>query len=353
MTEGTEASGPNPDEVFTLLAERARVKIIEALGDAATPGRPARLSFSELRRRADISGSGRFNYHLKRLVGRFVEETDGGYRLSYPGVRVYRAIRAGTFTDSHRIDPFELDATCHVCGGPQEAAYHDCLFRVRCGGDCEAVFYRYFCPPNSLADQDRAAILRAVSERIRREIGSMASGVCPWCCGAIDTRVSSPDDGDDNPAIDHRVRHACGTCGGTVYTRPGDLLTTHPAVVSFFLSPRRRRDEPPCLATPLCRVRRANDCHIERSLARDGSGRVCGRNARAPAGRGGVGDRGSALVDPTDGTLGQSRVLYVGRQTAVVAEPAVRHPIAVGGGLDVHRLVGSHVTATVRAVGHG
>ena len=233
MTEGTEASGPNPDEVFTLLAERARVKIIEALGDAATPGRPARLSFSELRRRADISGSGRFNYHLKRLVGRFVEETDGGYRLSYPGVRVYRAIRAGTFTNSHRIDPFELDATCHVCGGPQEAAYHGCLFRVRCGGDCEAVFYRYFCPPNSLADQDRAAILRAVSERIRREIGSMASGVCPWCCGAMDTRVSSPDDGDDNPAIDHRVRHACGTCGGTVYTRPGDLLTTHPAVVSF------------------------------------------------------------------------------------------------------------------------
>lgn len=226
-----------PDDAFTLLADRTRIKIIRTLADAATPGVPARLSFSELRRRADISGSGRFNYHLNRLVGQFVEETEDGYRLSYPGVRVYQTLEAGTFTDSCRIEPFELDAPCHVCGASQEAAYRDCLFRVRCAGDCEAVFYRYFCPPSSLAERERECLLHAVSERIRREIGSMARGVCPWCCGRMEARVLPPDaekSQRENPAIEHRVLHACCTCDATIYTRAGDLLVTHPAVVSFF-----------------------------------------------------------------------------------------------------------------------
>jgi hypothetical protein len=226
-----------PDDAFTLLADRTRIKIIRALGDASTPGVPETLAFAELRRRADVSGSGRFNYHLKQLLGQFVEEADDGYRLSYPGVRVYQAIEAGTFTDDVRLDPFELDGACHVCGGPQTAAYRDSMFRVRCGADCGAVFYKYFCPPSSVTDRDRPEVLRAANQRIRREIGSMARGVCPWCCGRMTARVL-PTDAEmphrDNPAIEHRVLHACDTCDGSIYTRLGGLVVTHPAVVSFF-----------------------------------------------------------------------------------------------------------------------
>lgn len=236
MTDETESL--RPDDAFTLLADRTRIKIIRALGDASTPGVPETLSFSELRRRADISGSGRFNYHLKRLRGQFVEETEDGYRLRYPGVRVYQAIQAGTFTDRARIDPFELDGPCHVCGAPQEASYHDSLFRVRCSADdCDAVFYRYFCPPSSLTDRPRDEVLRAADQRIRLDIASMARRVCPWCSGRMSARVL-PADADmpqrDNPAIEHRVLHACDTCDGSVYTRLGGLLVSHPAVVSFF-----------------------------------------------------------------------------------------------------------------------
>jgi hypothetical protein len=235
VTDDTESLPP--DDVFTLLADGTRIKIIRALGDASTPGVPETLPFAELRRQADISGSGRFNYHLGRLEGQFVEETEGGYRLSYPGIRVYQAIKAGTFTDRVRIDAFELDADCHVCGAPQEAAYHDSLFRVRCGGECGATFYKYFCPPSSLADREREGVLRAANERIQREIASMSNGVCPWCCGRMDSRVLPPDaemPHRDNPAIEHRVLHTCDTCDGAIYTRLGGLLVTHPAVVSFF-----------------------------------------------------------------------------------------------------------------------
>jgi len=236
-TVADDTESLRPDDAFTLLADRTRIKIIRALGDASTPGVPETLPFSELRRRADISGSGRFNYHLGKLVDQFVEETGDGYRLSYPGVRVYQAIKAGTFTDRVRIDPFELDGECHVCGAPQEAAYDESMFRVRCGGDCGAVFYKYFCPPSSLAERDRESVLRAANEHIQREIASMAKGVCPWCCGQMTARVL-PTDAEmphrDNPAIQHRVLHVCGTCDGAIYTRLGGLFVTHPAVVSFF-----------------------------------------------------------------------------------------------------------------------
>ncbi|WP_257628199.1 ArsR/SmtB family transcription factor [Haloplanus salinarum] len=236
MTEDTESL--RPDDAFTLLADRTRIKIIRALGDASTPGVPETLPFSELRRRADISGSGRFNYHLKQLLGQFVEETADGYRLSYPGVRVYQAMKAGTFTERVRIDPFELDAACHVCGATQVADYRDSMFRIRCrDDDCGAVFYKYFCPPSSLTEREREGVLRAVNERIQREIASMANGVCPWCCGRMASRVLPPDaemPQRENPAIEHRVLHTCDTCDGALYTRLGGLVVTHPAVVSFF-----------------------------------------------------------------------------------------------------------------------
>jgi hypothetical protein len=237
MTDRAEsADGLRPDDAFTLLADRTRVEIIRTLGDAAAPGIIETLSFSELRRQTGVSGSSRFNYHLDRLVGEFVERTDEGYRLSYPGVRVYQTIEAGTFTDSHRIDPFELDATCHICGAPQEAAYYDCMFRARCSA-CPAIFYKYFCPPNSLADRGRVAVLRTANQRIRCEIAAIARDVCPWCAGRMEGRVLAPDaekSQGDNPAIEHRVLHVCDTCDGAIYTRLGDLLTTHPAVVAFF-----------------------------------------------------------------------------------------------------------------------
>ena len=236
MTDERESL--RPDDAFTLLADQTRIKIIRALGDASTPGVTETLSFSELRRQAGVSGSGRFNYHLGKLVGQFVTETEAGYRLNYAGVRVYQTIEAGTFTERVSLDAFELDDDCHVCGAPQQAAYHDSAFRVRCAAsDCCAVFYKYFCPPSSLTDRGRAGVLRAANERLQREIASMAKGVCPWCSGCMTARVL-PTEAEmplrNNPAIEHRVLHACETCDGSVYTRLGGVLVTHPAVVSFF-----------------------------------------------------------------------------------------------------------------------
>jgi hypothetical protein len=116
-----------PDDASTLPADRMRIKIISALGDASTSGVPGTFPFSELRRRADIPGSDGLDHHLGKLVGQFVEETDDGYRPSDPGVPVSRAIGAGTFTD--RCGSIRSNSTPRVTSAWRARG------RVACEGD--------------------------------------------------------------------------------------------------------------------------------------------------------------------------------------------------------------------------
>jgi len=72
-----------PEEAYALLADGTRVAIVRALGESDGP-----RSFTALRERVGIRDSGRFNYHLQRLVGTFVERTECGYVLTEDGERV-------------------------------------------------------------------------------------------------------------------------------------------------------------------------------------------------------------------------------------------------------------------------
>lgn len=64
-------------EAFGTLADETRLAVLRALVRAEGP-----LRFSELRARVDVRDSGRFAYHLDRLLGRFVEERPEGYTLT-------------------------------------------------------------------------------------------------------------------------------------------------------------------------------------------------------------------------------------------------------------------------------
>ena len=70
-------------EAFELLGSEMRLAILLALWEAmdpyAFPPEPA-LSFSELRKRVGIRHGRQFNYHLDKLVGRFVHRADEGTR---------------------------------------------------------------------------------------------------------------------------------------------------------------------------------------------------------------------------------------------------------------------------------
>ena len=94
------------------------------------------LGFSELMERVNVADSGRFNYHLTKVVGTFVKKSDDGYALRGPGQLLYEALVAGTLTDRQSIEPFSVD-DCPDCNGKLSVAYHsDHLITVKCV-DCD------------------------------------------------------------------------------------------------------------------------------------------------------------------------------------------------------------------------
>lgn len=103
----------DPVEAFDALADETRLAILRALADRRqeAPERPT-LSFSELRERVGVRDSGLFNYHLSKLVGRFVRERPEGYELGHAGRRVIRADGHGDPGDGEEA----ASEACPVCG---------------------------------------------------------------------------------------------------------------------------------------------------------------------------------------------------------------------------------------------
>lgn len=92
------AMGPlPPDEAFAVLGNETRLAILLAL-----EGTDDELGYSELKRQVGVYDSGRFNYHLNKLLGHFIEGSDDGYRLRDVGRRAAQAVVAETFAPRRR-----------------------------------------------------------------------------------------------------------------------------------------------------------------------------------------------------------------------------------------------------------
>lgn len=122
-----ESSTLGPDEAFAVLGNETRMEILQTLAESNDS-----LPFSELRDRVGVSDSGQFNYHLDKLAGHFVIQTDDGYLLGSAGTRVIEAVMSGAMTDAPVMEPTRLDAPCPYCGAPIEVDYRDEYLLTRC-----------------------------------------------------------------------------------------------------------------------------------------------------------------------------------------------------------------------------
>ena len=97
LTTAAGAVGPETTEAFGLLANETRLAIMLALWEAYDPhAEDNAVGFTELRGRVGIRQGAQFNYHLDKLVGVFVDSTDGGYRLRPVGLNLVQTLIAGT-----------------------------------------------------------------------------------------------------------------------------------------------------------------------------------------------------------------------------------------------------------------
>jgi hypothetical protein len=240
MSDGepaTDADSLPPEEAFLLLADETRARIVQELGAAWSTDWPGVVSYAELMERVGVDDSGRFNYHLSKLVGRFVSDREEGYKLNFPGLRVYRGIIAGTFTSDVTIDAFRVDSTCFECGSRLEGRYSDTLATVTCP-ECDVRYGEYPLPPRGATSRTPEELLVAADQRSRHHQSQFIRGVCPWCGSEPETRIETPETSDlaswaSTPYV-VQIVHQCADCGGLAGHSVGKRLLVQPAVVAFY-----------------------------------------------------------------------------------------------------------------------
>ena len=236
MAEGTDPGTANAEaakEAFSLVGNEVRADILGILASPEGDGPWKELSFSELHSRVDPGmDSGQFNYHLQQLVGRYVEQTESGYKMRPEGVNLYRSIVAGTFTREETLDPIDAGFDCHFCGTRVSGSYEDGQFSVRCPG-CEHTYARNMLPPSVV--EDEAELLRRVDQSTRHDMLTAAEGVCPTCLNGLDLTFIDAEDApfNDGDQLDVMAKFECSYCGARRYMSIGTAMIDEASLVAF------------------------------------------------------------------------------------------------------------------------
>lgn len=256
MEHGGEGSagtgGLTADEAFGCLANETRMEILRVLWAEHDPYTASGLSFSELFERVDYTDRGNFAYHLEKLVGAFVRQTDDGYELRETGHKVLRSVHAGTVTEEPTFAA-DLEKRCPLCDGQVEARYADDRLFVRCTA-CDGIIPREGLPPGLIfAAEVPPAIIdgRSPEEVLQAAItwnaaqyATVTGGVCPACTGQLDRSLDVCEDhsigsGSVCEACGSKlavwVQHTCENCGYARYFGLWPYAWEHPDVNAFLL----------------------------------------------------------------------------------------------------------------------
>lgn len=243
--DGRGASGRADEDAtapFALLGNETRMAAVRALADRQRdhPDDP-HLGFADLRRAAGVPDSGNFNYHLDRLVGRFVAHEAAGYRLTYAGVEVAAAVAAGAYDAPEDRGPEPVDAACPLCDRDLAARYEDGVLAVTCEAGHRVPADGL--PAGVVADRSLREAAGLLDRRTRRHVRAVLAGDCPLCSGPVSLageRLSG-----DQPPVPVLYSGTCERCGMPYDLTAGAAVVEHPAVTAFHwehgVDPRERR----------------------------------------------------------------------------------------------------------------
>ncbi|MFC5367639.1 winged helix-turn-helix domain-containing protein [Salinirubrum litoreum] len=247
-----EASMLTPEEAFSVLGDDTRLGILQVLGEADEP-----LGFSDLFDRVEYDDPPNFNYHLKKLLGHFVDKTDSGYCLRQAGQRVVQAVLSGAVTEAPTLDQTPIDRACQHCGhSPIEVEYREeqvGMYCTQCAGqygdtndvdtfdsskDAERIGYVHL-PPAGVHGRTPAEMTEAAFIWTVAQTQALHRGVCPRCSAPVSDSVTvcethEPTDGRCDrcdrryAAVVHCRCENCpfelgGSAIGSLHTEP-DLL---------------------------------------------------------------------------------------------------------------------------------
>lgn len=240
-------------DAFAILGNETRLAILFALWEAYEPAAEENtVSFSALRDRVGVRQGAQFNYHLDKLVGRFVRKTDAGYELERSGLLLVQSIIAGTATVEPDFEPTEIDADCPFCGAPTTVVYENVYVYqtcTECAGHSpadrhpEGTLIGWTLEPTGLTDRTATEVFAVSTIKTFGRMVMRFEGVCPECSGPVEWTVEVCEDhdvGDDErcPECGRAdavlAREVCTVCKSWGRGSPSLKVMFHPAVVSFF-----------------------------------------------------------------------------------------------------------------------
>jgi hypothetical protein len=248
MSEAEFIEAGDPEEAFAALGDETRMAILRALWDPDNldggDSWPA-LTFSELREAVGMRDSGQFNYHLDKLRGVFVRETERGYTLTTAGRTINGAVLGGAFTLEGAIEPIPLESQCPICGSSRELRYENERVQIVCTA-C-SIRSDQDVPPGVLEGLDRSAVPAVAIRYFQSTLQQLGRGFCSFCDGRLETELvrfgdlvpeDPPEEIDlasleawrDMPMVSYR----CHRCAGAPQVDLGTAVLDEPAVVSFF-----------------------------------------------------------------------------------------------------------------------
>ena len=221
----SDAEGLSPDRAFWLLGDQMRTAILRAVWESSEET----ITFSEIREQIGSPDSGKFNYHLNKLVGHFLSKGDGGYSLTQAGREVVRAVMAGTITNHAEIEPVAIDAQCAECGGTLVVRYDEYGI-IECEDCGELVMWNEF-PPAGLDTRSAEEFASTFDRWTQVRFGLAMDGICPNCaCEMTMEILDSVGEGADDIVTMHR----CENCKYEARVPLFGHVVSHPATISFF-----------------------------------------------------------------------------------------------------------------------
>lgn len=236
-------TGPEPDaEVETIqpsdafgdLGNEVRTAAIQHLFEATRDGDEP-VPFSELFETNPAETTAGFAYHLRQLAGRYVRKSHGGYELTYAGRRAAREVAAGSYTESHDVDPIPVEDPCPLCGElGLLASGVDNHLTVACTA-CEGSILTLPFPPGGHRTDDADDLLSAFDRHHRHRLAAMSDGSCPECAATVEASVERAGDADRNDGDDRvQLELDCPECGCRLRCPVTLAVLEYPGVVSFF-----------------------------------------------------------------------------------------------------------------------
>lgn len=214
-------------DAFETVAHEARLSILRALLAERRTSEDPHLGFTDLRDRAGIEDTGRFNYHLGRLRGTFVRKADEGYRLTTFAHRLLAPMVGGVYDPEWAPEPVDSPGECSECGRELVIRPEGATLQLVCE-DEHVINSGLLGYPAAMTGRSAGETVTALGLLNLHGIEQAVAGVCPLCHGRVDGSVS-----EHGGVGGYLFEAPCGTCGNQFAAPVGYCVATHPTVAGF------------------------------------------------------------------------------------------------------------------------